>query len=139
MSAFRGQDATVYRPFADEHPWEVLADPAVPGDDGPGWAEVWAPAAALDLVRVAKFEGRIIGAYGIRPLTPTRFELVALRVAPGYRRSGLGRWLLGHAIGLAEAKGAREIVTPDQAQRAFLQRSGFVPEGSGMRLTLTPE
>jgi N-acetylglutamate synthase-like GNAT family acetyltransferase len=88
---------------------------------------------------VAKLEGRIVGAYGVRPLTPTRYEIVSLAVAEGWRGKGFGRWLLGHAIGLAESRGGREIVVRGQRPAAFLRRFGFEPSGPDLHLELTPE
>lgn len=94
---------------------------------------------ALDLVRVAKLDGRIVGAYGIRPQTPTCYELVTLVVEAGWRGRAFGRWLMGHALGLAESRGGREVLVRGQHHAAFLQRFGFEPSGSDLRLELTPE
>lgn len=132
MSGFRASDVSIFRPYPDEVPWELLAGAGV--DE-----QALAPVMDLDFLRVAKHQGRVVGAYGIRPRTEVRYELVTLVVAEGYRRQGLGRWLLGHAIGLAETKGGREVVTADRAGERFLIRMGFEPCGSGLRLVLTPE
>jgi GNAT superfamily N-acetyltransferase len=139
VSGFRASDVHIFRPYPDEVPWELLAAAGV--DEA-----VLAAVLDLDFLRVAKHRGRIIGAYGIRPQTATRYELVVLIVAEGYRRQGLGRWLLGHAIGLAETKGGREIVTRwggregrDRGAERFLARMGFEPDDAGLRLVLTPE
>lgn len=135
MSGFRARDAKIFRPYPDEVPWDLLES-------------VGADEAALrqvleqTLLRVAKYEDRVIAAYGILPLTPTCFELVALVVAEGYRGRGLGRWLLGHALGLAESRGAREILVrgPGLAARPeFLTGVGFIESDGALRLTLTPE
>lgn len=132
VSEFRAQDVSIFRPYPDEVPWELLADSGV---------DEQALAAVMDLnfLRVAKHEGRVLGVYGIRPRTATCYELVTLIVAEGWRRKGLGRWLLGHAIGLAETKGGREVVTADTTGARFLTRMGFEPHGAGLRLILTPE
>jgi GNAT superfamily N-acetyltransferase len=122
----------IYRPYADEVPWDLLADSTAAEDE-------LAAVLALNFLRVAKYGDRVAGAYGIRPVTATRFELVTLIVAEGFRRQGLGRWLAGHAIGLAETKGAREIVYHGATGRRFLERLGFEPQGSHLLLTLTPE
>ena len=132
---FRAQDAKIFRPYQDEVPWELLESAGVSEEDLRQVLE-------LNLVRVAKYEDRVIGAYGIRPLTPTRYELVSLAVTEGYRRQGLGRWLLGHAIGLAESKGAREILVRSAGKRAgtsLLARLGFVEADGELLLSLTPE
>lgn len=128
----RPRDLQTFRPYADEMPWELLessgADP-----------EALAAVRELDLVRIAKLDGRIVAAYGIRPLTPTRYELVALVVAEGWRGKGFGRWMLGHAIGLAESRGGREVLVRGQRSAGFLRRFGFEPAGADLLLELTPE
>ena len=117
-SSFR--DVTIYRPFAGEVPNDLV------GDD-----------ADLDDVRVAKFDGRVVGAYRLGQGGADRFEIVALAVYPDCRRVGIGRWLLGHAIGIAESRGGRVIdaTGPD----GFLLACGFTPRDHGFRLLLTPE
>jgi N-acetylglutamate synthase-like GNAT family acetyltransferase len=128
----RPRDLEMFRPWRDEMPWDLLVSS---GADEDALREVL----ELDLVRVAKLEGRIVGAYGIRPLSPTCFELVALAVAEGWRGKAFGRWLVGHAIGLAESRGGREILVRGQRHAAFLRRFGFEPVGSDLQLLLTPE
>ncbi|MEQ8857126.1 MAG: GNAT family N-acetyltransferase [Pseudomonadales bacterium] len=132
MSGLRPRDVDVFRPYPDEVPWDLLAEAGVDED-------TLARVLELNFVRVAKHRGRVVGAYGIRPLAPTRFELVALIVADGYRRQGLGRWLLGHAIGLAETKGGREVFASARQGRRFLEGMGFEAHADGVRLVLTPE
>lgn len=139
MSAFSARDAKILRPYADEVPWDLL--------EAAGGAErVLREVLQLNLLRVAKFGDQTVGGYGIRPLSPTSFELVVLTVANAFRRKGLGRWLLGHAIGLAESRGAREIVVRGQshpslarAGSSFLAEFGFSAHGPDWLLTLTPE
>lgn len=128
----RPRDLQMFRPYADEVPWDLLATAAADED-------ALAAVLELDLVRVAKLDGRVVGGYGIRPLTPIRYELVALAVEEGWRGKGFGRWLVGHAIGLAESRGGREIVVRGQRQAAFLRRLGFMPQGCDLLLALIPE
>ena len=132
MRAFRPQDTRIFRPYPDEVPWALLA--LAGGDE-----DNLAATLELDRIRVAKLDTEVAGCYAVRPLTATCFELVALAVAEGYRRHGLGRWLLGHAIGLAESKGAREVLVRGQRHRRFLATVGFEPHGPDLRLELTPE
>lgn len=139
MSAFRPRDVSMFRPYPDEVPWELLTEPAPAGagvDDA-----VVTELLDANFVRVAKHDERVVGVYALRPLAPTRFELVALAVDAGYRRQGLGRWLAGHAIGLAETKGGREVVArpADAAARRFLTGLDFQPDVDALVLTLTPE
>jgi GNAT superfamily N-acetyltransferase len=132
VSTWRLRDVRVFRPYPDEVPWELLAQSGADED-------TLAAVLELDLVRVAKYRGRVLGAYGIRPLTSIRFELVALAVAPSHRRRGLGRWLLGHAVGLAESRGAREVLVRGQRHQRLLGAIGFEPDGPDLLLGLTPE
>lgn len=128
----------IFRPYADEAPWELLA--AAGRDEAALRAAV-----SLDQIRVAKHDGRVIGAYAVRTADATHYELVALAVVAGFRRQGLGRWLLGHALGLAESRGAREVSVacragglPASAVR-LLTGVGFEPHDDGLRLALSPE
>lgn len=129
---FRPQDTDIYRPYPDEIPWELLqlADP----DE-----ERVRDYVDADYTRVAKYRGEAIGVYVVRALTPTRYELCNLAVAPAFRRRGLGRWLLGHAIGLSETKGGREILVRNPPLEGLFERCGFVATGDDLLLTLTPE
>jgi ribosomal protein S18 acetylase RimI-like enzyme len=92
-------------------------------------------------MRVAKYRDRAIGAYVIQPESPTRYVLRNLAVDPAWRRRGLGRWLLGHAIGISESKGAREIVVRavPRSARGLFERIGFRAEGENLLLALIPE
>ena len=128
MSGFRPRDARIFRPYPDEIPWELLPDDAAKvgyRDDA--------------RMRVAKLGAEVIGVYVIEPVNELCYRVLELAVAPGYRSHGLGRWLLGHAIGLAESKGAREILVRGQSRRRFFAGIGFVEDGADLKLVLTPE
>lgn len=118
---FSYRDVDVYPPYPHEDPRHLV-----------GTADVG------ELVRVAKLDGRVIGAYRLVRTGETRFEIKALVVDENHRGHGIGRWLLGHAIGIAELKGGRVIDAPLRAERFFAQ-SGFEPAGDILRLSLTPE
>lgn len=125
MTAIGVADVTVYRPFPGEVPCDLV------GADAP-----------LDDVRIAKVDGhgsksRVVGAYRLVQLDAERIAIRALGVYPAYRGAGIGRWLLGHAIGIAESRGARIIDAKGPA--GFLQPVGFTPAAGGYRLVLTPE
>lgn len=134
MSGFEARKVELFRPYPDEVPWELFAQAGIDDD-------AVRELLSLDFVRVAKHQGRVVGAYGLRALEPTRYELVALVVEPAYRRQGLGRWLAGHAIGLAETKGGRHILARPAVGpgRRFLEQLDFQPDGNRLLLTLTPE
>lgn len=58
------------------------------------------------------------------------WPLGRLAVDPGWRRQGLGAWLLAHLIDHAQARGAAGIVLAAQLQaEGFYARAGFVAEG----------
>ena len=125
MTAISVADVTVYRPFPGEVPADLV------GADAP-----------LDDVRIAKVDGhgsksRIAGAYRLVEVDAGWFAIRALGVYPAFRGAGIGRWLLGHAIGIAESRGAR--VVDAEGPRGFLEPAGFTQHGGGFRLVLTPE
>lgn len=93
----------------------------------------------IDDVRVAKLDGKVIGAYRLARTGDSVFQIQALAVCAGHRRQGVGRWLLRHAIGIAELRGGRVISARRGAPAAFWQDSGFTCEDGVLRLRLTPE
>ncbi len=121
QTAFSYRDVDVYPPYPDEDPAHLVG---VAGDG--------------ELVRVAKLDGRVIGAYRLARTGKVRYAIKAVVVAEGYRGCGVGRWLLGHAIGIAELKGGRVVDAPRIAE-GFFAKVGFGPAGSYLRLRLTPE
>jgi GNAT superfamily N-acetyltransferase len=128
-SDFEARDVRIYRPYRDEIPWELLSA----GDDPQ-------PVLAEDaLMRVAKYHDEVVGVYLIVPHQPLSFRLDILVVVEAFRRRGVGRWLLGHAIGLAESKGGRELVLDAARPSRFFLAAGFEPHGAGSKLTFTPE
>jgi len=131
-AGFRAQDASIYRPYPDEVPWELLLLGDPDEERVTGYLDT-------DYMRVAKDGETVAGAYVVEAESAIRYALRNLVVAPGYRRKGLGAWLLGHAIGLSESKGAREIVIHDTRPRSFFTRVGFVADGRDLLLRLEPE
>ena len=119
---FSYRDVRIFPPFPDEVPQQIV--------DAGG---------AVDDVRVAKLDGTVIGAYWLTCALGERFEIKALGVCERCRGRGVGRWLLRHAIGIAEVRGGRVIEVSCQAPAAFLQDSGFSCEDGVFRLRLTPE
>ena len=111
---------------------------ASPGEGDIPVCMVGAGAAVAD-VREARLDGQLVGAYRIGRLGATHFRVVAAVVVPAWRHRGFGTWLLRHAIGLAESRGARVIDAAPAGAEAFFRASGFRPCGALMRLALTPE
>ena len=95
------------------------------------------PGADPEWTRIAEYGDDQVGAYELKRLGPTRFRMVHIEVHEGFRRQGVGQWLLRHAIGTAESSGAREIEAPPIG--SFFQHHGFLPDTDVLRLMLTPE
>jgi GNAT superfamily N-acetyltransferase len=127
------RDVEIFRPYPDEMPWELLFEADADEEAVREYAEP-------DRVRIARLAGSTVAAYVISVVEPTVFSIRSLIVARPYRGAGLGRWMLGHAIGISESKGGREIVAPACARTRLFEHSGFVSESAGgWRLVLTPE
>jgi len=128
-TGFRARDVSIYRPYRDEIPWELLSTSAdlapTVVDDG--------------FMRVAKYLGEVVGVYVISPQSALSYRLHTLVVAEAFRRRGVGRWLLGHAIGIAESKGGREMTLDGLPARGYFVAQGFEPKAGNLTLTFTPE
>lgn len=122
MKPFEPRDARVLRPYPEEIPWDLLLD----ADPSRQRIESYL---TDEFTRVAKFDDEVIGVYVLARHDPITFELMNIAVRSDFQGKGLGRRLLGHAIGLAESKGARfiDVGTGNSsfAALAFYQRSGF--------------
>lgn len=132
----------LFRPYADEVPWHLFDEyPAtVPGFDG--IVQECLDDRSGRYLRVAKRDDAVVGVYLMRRIAdaqPRAFELCYLLVVPTERGKGLGRWLLSHAMGIAESKGGESLqVQPGTADR-FLQFRGFASRGNMLGYTFTPE
>ena len=122
MKTFEPRDARILRPYPEEVPWDLLLDA------DPSRARI-ASYLSDTLTRIAKHEDVVIGVYALTQHDATTFELMNIAVAEAFQGTGLGRRLLGHAMGLAESKGARivDVGTGNSslAQLGFYQRNGF--------------
>ncbi len=122
VKPFEPRDARFLRPYPEEIPWGLLLD----ADPSRGRVESYL---SDSLTRIAKYEDAVVGVYALQKEDATTFELMNIAVAEAYQNTGLGRRLLGHAIGLAESKGARvvDVGTGNSSFAAlrFYQRAGF--------------
>ena len=98
--------------------------------------DVWL---ASDLVRVAKLGEEVLAVYAMDKGDGKTYRLHGLVVATKVRKQGLGRWLVGHAIGVAESKGARHVLFTSKQASRFFGAIGFVPDDEGQRIDLIPE
>ena len=79
---------------------------------------------------VARIGQVIAGYYSLERLGPQRWELNALFVDPAFIRRGIGSQLLAHALGGAQASGARSVkVQSDPDAELFYRRAGAIPVG----------
>jgi GNAT superfamily N-acetyltransferase len=95
-----------------------------------------------DLLRVAKIEDKIVAGYALTSALDARgyFCLDWIAVSPELRLQGLGRWVIGHAMGVAESKSGGGLRTPRVEQAEFFQRLGFASaDGGGWQLEFLPE
>ena len=120
---FDRRKLSIFRPRPEEMATDLLPE----GQANPEW------------MRVAKLDGKLVGAYAMRPAGDLEFELLGIAVAESHRGQGLGSWLLGHALGICEMKGARQIVLSAPASTSLFARFGFKPDGDALRLRLRPE
>lgn len=122
MTAFNPRDARFFRPYPEEIPWDLLLD----ADPSRARVESYLDD---DFTRIARHGDDVVGVYVLKRLDPITFELMNIAVREDHRGCGLGRRLLGHAIGLAETKGGRvvEVGTGNSSldALAFYQRAGF--------------
>lgn len=122
MTGFNPRDARIVRATEHDLPWALLLE----ADPSRRRVESYLND---ELTRVAKVGADIVAVYVLARLEPIRFELMNVAVREDYRGRGLGRRVVGHAIGLAESKGARiiEVGTANSSvdNLAFYQRCGF--------------
>ena len=102
-------------------------------------------APAPEVLRVAKLGERIIGCYAMHEPTPIddqvarTFSLAMVTVEPNYQGNGVGRWLIGHAIGVAESKGGRHLEARLYGPADFFKGLGFQATDDGFRFDMYRE
>ena len=121
----------MFRPYANEVPEGLFFDHF---DEGTA-----AHALDAEMIRIAKRNEDILAVYAMDRGDGITYRLHALAVAPPVRKQGLGRWLVGHAIGVAESKGARHVLVEVKQGSRFLKQIGFVDDPRGLRFDLIPE
>ena len=93
------------------------------------------------VLRVAKIKEQIIGGYAMYLPSDAKpcHELAMVMVLEPYRRNGVGRWLVGHAIGVAESRGGRQLLAPLAGPGDFLPGLGFQGQPNDYRFEMIPE
>ena len=84
---------------------------------------------AAETLRIAKIGSEVLGAYAMDRIDQFNFELHGVVVDQRVRKQGLGRWLVGHAIGVAESKGGRHLHTRATSGTRMYKSMGFVDSG----------
>lgn len=128
--AFR--EVEVFRPYANEFPEHLLWDAGADETCVERWQ-------AAEMVRIVKYHGEIVALYAMDRDDVTTFRLHGLVVTASWRKQSLGRWVIGHAIGVAESKGGRHIVLPATGASRCFAHIGFIAADGGWRYDLIPE
>ena len=123
------RDFEVYPPFRDELPLDLYGPPHLQAECGP--AE---PPA--EFIRIAKNQKKVFGIYELDRSDKGVFVIRSLIVDQASRRNGIGRWLLGHAIGVAESKGGHQLLLRSQLSKAFFQKFDFYEEETSLKYDL---
>lgn len=94
----------------------------------------------LEWIRIAWHNDLAVAAYHVKPKTEQEYVLRALVVRENYRRRGIGRWMLAHALGVVESKGGRSVLVNSTRTIALFEKLGFERVSKNqLRLTLQPE
>ena len=102
-------------------------------------------APAPEVLRVAKLGERIIGCYAMHAPTSIdkqvarTFSLAMVMVEQNCQGNGVGRWLIGHAIGVAESKGGRHLEARLSGPADFFSGLGFHATDDGFIFDMYPE
>ena len=91
-------------------------------------------------------DGAIIGClqlnilYGVATLGSCVAQIEGVRVASARRGKGVGRAMIGHAVGLARAAGCRTVQLTTRVERTdaqrFYEQIGFTRSHAGYRLAM---
>ena len=126
------REIEVFRPYANEVPEELLLAEGFSQAELDTWLQA-------EMLRVAKRNDEVLGVYAMDPKENLVFHLHGVIVAQRWRRQGVGRWLVGHAIGVAESKGARHVQVSNPKVMRFWRSLDFLPDGDSVRFDLIPE
>ncbi len=116
------RNVLVARPRPEEVPWRLLCLK----ESGHCMPDL------TKFMRIAKQDDRVLGGYLLRePESDSMaWKILRLAVQPEVRRQGLGYWLIGHASGVAEGRGAAEIIVEiaeEHPARHLFERYGYEP------------
>ncbi len=126
------REIEIFKPYVNEFPEHLLTE-AGAGDEV---VERWQEA---ELLRIAKHGERILGMYAMYRVDSQNFHLLGVVVDFPQRHQGLGRWLTGHAIGVAESKGGRHLYLPPTGSSRCFSHMGFQRRGDGFYFDMIQE
>ncbi len=126
------REVEIFRPYVNESPEDLLWAEGVSDEQVQAWM-------SAELVRVAKLGAVVIGMYAMDRGQKLDFILHGVVVEPSWRKQGLGRWLVGHALGVAESKGGRHVLFPGEIAGRFFSYIGFEAESRGQRFDVIPD
>lgn len=131
----------LFRPYRDAVPWALFEalPPPVPMEQFEAQVHVAVDNAEDYYLRVAKQDEQVVGAYLMRRGSGDAFYLDYLAVIGEHRNQGLGSWLTGHAIGIAESKGGRQLRVSDRTLRRFFSHYGFTDDAGEQQFVFIPE
>ena len=130
--ALKLREIEVFRPYDNEFPEALM----ISGGADESCIDQWR---AASMVRIAKLGEDIVGVYAMTRRSQLDYLLHGVIVAPRVRRRGLGRWLVGHAIGVAESKGGRVVTVGAAAGTRMFMRLGFSRSNGGWKFELVQE
>ena len=126
------REVEIFKPYGNEFPEYLMLDAGCPTEAFAHWEN-------SELLRIAKRGHEILGLYAMERRNQDIFELFGVIVEPQVRKQGLGRWLVGHAIGVAESKGGRRVTLPHTGASRCFAHIGFQPAEVGWFFDLIPE
>ena len=122
----------VYPPQRGELPIKLFAPPHC--DD------FYRPAEPpSEFVRIAKSPDHVLGIYELDSVEKGLFRIRSLIVDRSFRRQGVGSWLLGHAIGVAESKGGRQVDLKTNIAKIFFRKFDFYEVEGNLQYDLIPD
>ena len=126
------REVEVFKPYPNEFPEEML----LAEDDDETEVERWLGA---EILRVAKRGEQVLGVYAMARVDTINFDLIGVVVSPRVRKQGLGRWLIGHAIGVAESKGGRFLHIANTGATRTFANLGFTRQNDGWTFQMIQE
>ena len=126
------RDVEIFKPYASELPDHLLLEEQA----SESCIDDWLNAQTL---RVAKIGAQVLGCYAMERVDTFHFSLLGVVVDRSYRHQGLGRWIVGHALGVAESKGGRHVHLASVGRSRCFERMGFLRNSEGWVFDLIQE